>query len=405
MPREFRENPFNSVTKASEYINDVIANASQYGDRPHCTLPITNIEDRVAFEYSSDLFGMYLYMYFEEHNITNVGEQFDYIWNLYTSADIERVIGVILSGTGRAYTRETAQDMVADYLRDYVIKITRNDGSWYYYGPRNSDNIDSIIGDDRRILYENLNRDDYIPTKRQSDSGYAYCRAMQDPDGVLWKLYVTTTSERTTGYDFLNDMPEIVNWGEHQNPAYIEDEQWMEDRDIGAESRNYPAEMVNDKDYIGTSSFAGIWDTILGFLTYPQKLTLLVPGMLVKLVLTSITSVGSTAPNFDVTLESILFNKLALTDVNVFSRQTATREETPSETILDIRANVAGWYYALRNFGIAFSILILLYIGINMAISNTGEQKAKCKELLTNWALRFRINNSTPFLYNNFDKY
>lgn len=50
-----------------------------------------------------------------------------------------------------------------------------------------------------------------------------------------------------------------------------------------------------------------------------------------------------------------------------------------------IKENTAKWYVAIRNLTIVFLLLVLIYVGIKMAISNLGPQKAKYQKMLLNW--------------------
>ena len=50
-----------------------------------------------------------------------------------------------------------------------------------------------------------------------------------------------------------------------------------------------------------------------------------------------------------------------------------------------IKYHVIQYYTIIRNFSIAVSLFVLIYIGIRMAISTVAEDKAKYKEMLINW--------------------
>lgn len=139
------------------------------------------------------------------------------------------------------------------------------------------------------------------------------------------------------------------------------------------------------------TALGAVLDSVLGFLVYPWKAHFVLPGLVVNFVLIQIGSVGESSGTIPiVTLESILFNELAITDVNIFSYKTANGADV-SDTILNIRQQVANWYYAFRNFAIAVSLAVLLYIGIKMAISSVAEKQAKYKQMLFNWVTGFAL--------------
>lgn len=141
----------------------------------------------------------------------------------------------------------------------------------------------------------------------------------------------------------------------------------------------------SNKNNFGTT-FSGMLDAVMGFLLYPWKLFFIVPGIIINVILSAIASVGGGEVS-TVTLETILFNNLPLTDINIFSLETTANGVTVSETIKNIREEVANWYYAFRNLAIVFSLLMLTYTGIRMAISNIAEKKANYKQMLFNWII------------------
>ena len=55
-------------------------------------------------------------------------------------------------------------------------------------------------------------------------------------------------------------------------------------------------------------------------------------------------------------------------------------------TIMVLRQNIANWYYSFRNLAIVALLLILLYVGIRMALATVGEEEAKYKKMLKDWA-------------------
>lgn len=134
---------------------------------------------------------------------------------------------------------------------------------------------------------------------------------------------------------------------------------------------------LKDKD-------VGVLDGLFGILLYPIKLLLLIPGVLVNLALTGIAALGGDTLKI-VTLKKILFNELAITKINVFEI------EGVPDTIATIRTSIAGFYVALRNLSIVLSLAVLIYIGIQMARNNVAEDKAKYKQMLTNWLVGFGL--------------
>ena len=143
-----------------------------------------------------------------------------------------------------------------------------------------------------------------------------------------------------------------------------------------------------------------ILDGALGIVTYPAKLVVLLLGLLAQSIMSLIASTGTPNGGIWLTIDNILFNQLALTDINIFSDSifligaggTYQQEVlTSTNPLLNIRISIAQWYYAFRNLAIVVSLLMSIYIGIRMAISSIAEQKAKYKAMLTNWFVGFGL--------------
>lgn len=132
----------------------------------------------------------------------------------------------------------------------------------------------------------------------------------------------------------------------------------------------------------------GFLDYTFGILLYPIKLLLMVPGLISQGILSTIVSGGEESLVFGVSIDQILFNQLAITDINIFSNTTAAGQNMiGNKLIMEIRTLIANWYYAFRNFVIVVYLCILIYVGIRMAIYSVAEDKAKYKNMLKNWGV------------------
>lgn len=97
-----------------------------------------------------------------------------------------------------------------------------------------------------------------------------------------------------------------------------------------------------------------------------------------------------------VTVESLFFNKLPITDANFFNFETAggysLLDENGDPTVLySLRQSLAGWYIIIRNLSIAVLLFVLIYTGIRMAITTISEKKAECKKRLIDWLVAIVI--------------
>lgn len=149
--------------------------------------------------------------------------------------------------------------------------------------------------------------------------------------------------------------------------------------------------VTTQDDYF--NAFSVVLDGVGGILTYLLKLKwVFLPASILELLGTGLASIGT--ENIDdpkeniyfLTLDSIFFNKVTLTDINIFDFNKAGPSNiTQNNPVYKIRQNIAQWYYAIRNFAIIFGLLALIYIGVKMAISSVAEDRAKYKKMLVDW--------------------
>lgn len=125
----------------------------------------------------------------------------------------------------------------------------------------------------------------------------------------------------------------------------------------------------------------GIADGIIGFLTLPMRMLIVLAGGAID-VLTSLF----VSPGEDVDVETILFNNLDLTSVNFFRSDGAT-----NEVVKALRESVGVWYTAMRNIALAFLIIICIYVGIRMALATVADEKAQYKRMLMDWAVSLAL--------------
>ncbi len=96
-----------------------------------------------------------------------------------------------------------------------------------------------------------------------------------------------------------------------------------------------------------------------------------------------LTNVAGANNDETVTPETILFNKLELTNINFF-------ESTSADSFTSkLQENIASWYYVMRTIAIIGSLCVLLYIAIRMATSTVATDKAEYKRMLMDWAVGF----------------
>ncbi len=97
--------------------------------------------------------------------------------------------------------------------------------------------------------------------------------------------------------------------------------------------------------------------------------------------------------NFFLTIEKIVFNKVALFNANYFDTgddyTVGTGDHavtiTHAESNLKIKSSVSQMFIVCRLLAVAIGLLVLIYIGIRMAISTVASEEAKYKKMLISW--------------------
>lgn len=145
-------------------------------------------------------------------------------------------------------------------------------------------------------------------------------------------------------------------------------------------------------DYIwGFFSFT--IDAIAGIILYIPKLLVIIGGAIIQVIETLISIIGSeNGMDKLLSIDHIFFNEVPLVDINIFDFQNAANSTiSVGNVLLKFRENIASWYYAIRNLAIVFSLAVLVYIGIRMAISAVADEKAKYKKMFKDWFVSFAL--------------
>lgn len=72
------------------------------------------------------------------------------------------------------------------------------------------------------------------------------------------------------------------------------------------------------------------------------------------------------------------------TDVYLVEEK-SVEEVTKTSAALELKDTVATWYKALRAIALVGLLSVLVYIGIRILISSTGQEKAKYKKMIGDW--------------------
>lgn len=107
----------------------------------------------------------------------------------------------------------------------------------------------------------------------------------------------------------------------------------------------------------------------------------------------------NTTSKSNVTIENIVYNKIPILDVNFFNFESAGGAVVDQNGIIYIiKTNVAMWYYIFRILSIVIMLLVLIYLGIQIALTSVTEKKAVYKQMLISWVVGFTIIFSINYI-------
>lgn len=159
---------------------------------------------------------------------------------------------------------------------------------------------------------------------------------------------------------------------------------------------NNEMKVAESTNVIGTLA-----DGIFGIFTYLERIKIVIVGGVFQLLGSVIATSAGTTSNDTITVitpEDILFNRLAITDINFFNLTSfgsgdhvKTLSNTDSNPIYLLKKSVAGWYMTLRTMSMIILVVILVYIGIRMVIASTSEGKANYKQMFMNWLISLAL--------------
>ena len=168
------------------------------------------------------------------------------------------------------------------------------------------------------------------------------------------------------------------------------------------EENETAADIAKALGNFGESAAGYVVDGVIGIFTLGFRAMVVVIGTALQMLVTVTANSAGTLEGDSkvvniVTPDQILFNRLAITDINFFQKDTfgtGSNQKTLSgnnNPVKLLRESIANWYYALRIISIMILLCILIYVGIRMATSTLADDKAKYKSMLWNWLVSMAI--------------
>ena len=95
--------------------------------------------------------------------------------------------------------------------------------------------------------------------------------------------------------------------------------------------------------------------------------------------------------NQAITLEDVIYNKIPILDVNIFTN-TPGGKTVPQDSVVNIvRQIISTWYVSFRNLSIMALAVIIIYLGIRIALSTIPEKTSQYKTALLSWVVSIML--------------
>ncbi len=140
-------------------------------------------------------------------------------------------------------------------------------------------------------------------------------------------------------------------------------------------------------------ALSSVADWLVGIITLGYKIQIVGWTAIVQNIATDVVnSIVNSKSGQAITAENILFNHIQILDIDFFDSETAGGEKiTSDDLVYNLRQNVAGIYYSIRNIAIIVLLVILIYVGIRMALSTVSGDKVKYKKMFWSWCVGFIV--------------
>ena len=161
-----------------------------------------------------------------------------------------------------------------------------------------------------------------------------------------------------------------------------------------------PSEIMDEVETANEITIGTVADGLVGIFTYFERLKIVIIGGVFQFLGAVVGESAGSANSGTVTVitpEDILFNRLAITDINFFNMNsfgTGDNQQSLSGSnnpIKSLKESVASWYMTLRTMAIIILLCVLIYIGIRIAMASTPESKVNYKNMLVNWVVSLAI--------------
>ena len=156
---------------------------------------------------------------------------------------------------------------------------------------------------------------------------------------------------------------------------------------IGSTYLNYSYAAAEDVDLEDVVTvITNIMGGIVSISMWPLRIKVTVIAVVINIIEATVATMDNTggSTKFFITPYDIFFNKIPLLDIDIF-------DVSGSGVLSEVRGKVAEWYYAMRLVSVGALVVVLGYIGIQMAISTMADDKAKYKRMLVDWVASVAI--------------
>ena len=266
-----------------------------------------------------------------------------------------------------------------------------------------------------RIDSSNFTDDISDTTVKVGDKEYKFCVGLKDDNGKIIPIAegIKYNSDAGKGKDegaFVAQVYDSVKYNEEEINAvddykdksfvyYLEDSDGNIIQELDAGTYKLPDKMTEITPEERKSIWGAAWDLITGD---PSGITKVLTQSIVSLLLPcgdAFLHMLSRAVGEVVTIDRIVFGNVNKLSIDFFEDLPSVSTNSNSLPLREpLKDTINDWYGFFEKIAILFYLVVLVYIGLRILLSSTGNRKAEYKTRLVAWTMGIAMLLCFPYV-------
>lgn len=121
-------------------------------------------------------------------------------------------------------------------------------------------------------------------------------------------------------------------------------------------------------------------------------------ALLLNGIANGINSIVASVFNRPVTMDDLIFNNYPETQISFFKGDSNTTDDSGSGIVAALSGTISTWYSIFRKIAVVVYLILLVYMGVRIMLSSTGEKMAMYKKLFMYWCIGVAILFLYPYV-------